>query len=181
MILQVTSTMKGFRSNYRGGVDTYYNAHARNYVNPHENIVRQIVCDLNLRGKILDLCCGSGEVSMALDSRVCQVVGTDPYTHNLYAQRTGNTAVLPLSFADIAFHGALNESEFDVIVCSFALHLCPRDALSLLLYALSQASPRLIIISPHKRPHIDSPHWSLSTSDVRDRVHTRIYTRVIQI
>lgn len=173
--------MNGFRKNYQGGVDTYYSAHAGDYVNPHANTVTGIVRDLNLRGKILDLCCGSGEVTMALDSQVCQVVGVDPYTHALYAQRTGNTAVLQLSFADIAFHGALKDLEFDVIVCSFALHLCPRDTLFLLLYALSQTSPHLIIISPHKHPHIDSPYWTLLTSNVRDRVHTRIYTRVIQI
>jgi ubiquinone/menaquinone biosynthesis C-methylase UbiE len=47
--------------------------------------------------KILDLCCGSGEVTMAL--KKCEVIGVDLYTTNAYYNRTGKKPI-PLSFKD---------------------------------------------------------------------------------
>jgi hypothetical protein len=128
---------------------------------------------------VLDLAAGSGEVTRAV--RACRpgakIEAIDPHTADAYTHATG----LPcerLDFASLAA-GALEGRRYTLIVCSFAMHLCPPSHLPALCVALARTSPRLAIVTPHKRPVI-RPGWGWSTprESVHDRVRIRIYHRL---
>ena len=68
-----------------------------------------------------------------------------------YSSRTGKPC-RQLRFEDIA-EGAL-EDKFDVIVCSYAMHLLDHSLLFALLWQLRANSQLLVIVTPHKRPVI---------------------------
>ena len=145
------------RSKYEGlGVDEYYRTHGSTYLNPHQNQVKALLEQTQGRlnyHSVLDLCCGSGEVSLALvDLGYALPQGCDPFTQEAYLRSTG-TSCLPFNFEEIA-QGALNTYRYETIICSFALHLCPISLLYPTLYALFQSAPHLVIISPHKRPNL---------------------------
>ena len=135
------------------GVDGYYSLHGADYENPHESQVAAALARTVEQGwlrtgeRVLDLCCGSGEVTRQLP--LCDVTGLDPYTGDAYYARTGKRA-LELDFRAVAA-GRLT-GRFDAVVSSFALHLCPPSLLPALLWQLARVSARLIVMSPHKRP-----------------------------
>ncbi|KAJ3148196.1 hypothetical protein HDU86_007544 [Geranomyces michiganensis] len=90
------------------------------------------------------------------------ITATDPFTGPAYTARTARPC-LPLSFSDIA-NGMLptaiadNDSQpliYDLVVCSFALHLLtdPSEVFSLL-WELSSRARWLLIIAPGKKPEI---------------------------
>jgi hypothetical protein len=97
--------------------------------------------------------------------------------HCSYSSRTGKPCKR-LKFEEIA-DGAL-EDTFDVIVCSYAMHLLDRSLLFALLWQLRTNSQLLIVIvTPHKRPVITQEMgWSLLEElrfpDCRQRY--RLYT-----
>lgn len=64
--------------------------------------------------------------------------------------------------------------QFDIIICSYALHLCPTSYFKTLLYRLAILCNKLVIISPSKYPMINS-HFTLTNSTIIDRTHTRIF------
>lgn len=170
--------MLSVRNEYdRLGVDGFYKVNALSYHNPHEPIVRDLV-DIAVQGdwigtKVLDMCCGSGEVSRCLDQGPYDITGTDPYLFDLYALNTGNK-VLPYSFKDIA-NGKLKE-DFDTVICSFALHLCPKSLLHSVLWQLQTISDTLIVISPNKNPDCHGVSgWNLADEITLDRVRMKIY------
>lgn len=168
----------GVRNGYaQYGVEKYYETHKNDYRNPHEHIVKKLIHRMQKRGivgeRVLDLCCGSGEVTMALKG--CDVIGVDPYTANAYYNRTGKE-VIPLSFKDIA-RGKLT-GEFDSVICSFALHLCPNSLLPMVLWRLGEITSTLIVITPHKRPYCDTIYgWILVEEILSNRVRLRVYYR----
>lgn len=170
--------MIAIRNEYQKvGVDEYYKENAYTYINPHEDIVHNLLdkaIENKLIGKkVLDLCCGSGEVSRHLKKIDCQIVGVDPYTYDSYQLKTGNK-VLPYSFIDIAL-GKITE-KFDTIICSFALHLCPKSLLPNLLWNLGQISNTLIVISPNKNPNCDNiSNWILVDEFTSSRVKMKVY------
>lgn len=133
------------------GVEEYYIQNSDSYRNPHEEIVREIVNEANRRGlignSVMDLCCGSGEISLLMEEKL--VIGVDPYTSQAYSARTGKDC-LEYSFKDIA-EGKLKVS-CETIICSFALHLCPVSLLHSVLWNLKDCAKNLIIISPNKKP-----------------------------
>jgi len=95
------------------GTEGYYAAHAADYANPHEPIVRRLVESWVKRhspatdARILDLACGSGEISSVFLSHGFEhVVGVDPYTGPAYLSRTGREA-LKEDFVSIS-RGALD-------------------------------------------------------------------------
>lgn len=139
------------------GVDEYYAAHGGSYRNPHfaqiDALLRQnahrVACE-----SALDFCCGSGEVSEVL--RAMGFSGTtacDPYTREAFERNIGGQC-LGWSFKDV-LRGKL-EGEFSAVICSFAMHLCPKEQLHPLAHALLDRAPLLVIITPHKRPQLET-------------------------
>ena len=74
------------------GIDNYYFLHKNDYQNPHEIIVQELLLyaknNWNLGNNLLDLCCGSGEVTrMFLDKNI---VGCDPLLTTDFTQYTSH-------------------------------------------------------------------------------------------
>ena len=73
--------------------------------------------------------------------------------------------------------GCLKEN-FDTIICSFALHLCPKSRLPDVLWNLGMSAPCLIVISPNKNPQCDGiSGWALSENYSLNRIKMKIYQR----
>lgn len=168
------------RSQYeKHGALEFYRAFGSVYRNPHEPAIADAIAlavrrwPLDL-ANVLDLACGSGEVTLALlrVSGGARVVGVDPYTGNAYYERTGQIAH-PLTFEEIAA-GALEGQQYTTIVCSYALHLVEESRLPLLMWQLVGLSRSLLVLSPHKRPDIHV-HWNLHGEFIHERVHARFY------
>ncbi|KAI9204866.1 uncharacterized protein BJ171DRAFT_503905 [Polychytrium aggregatum] len=137
--------------------------------------------------RVLDLACGSGEAALALSSWFqrsatarstyshLEVYATDPFTHEAFLKRFQHQPDR-YAFEDIA-QGCYPTRSFDVCICSFALHLLDEQKLFSTLYALARMSQWLIIVSPHKRPHIkDTFGWGPLMRELTiDRVHIRCY------
>lgn len=179
------------------GADGYYREFGHEYRNPHEDGVAAMVNriptmypELDLHSaSVLDLACGSGEVTIALlnakfGMTANQITACDPYTAEAFAMRTATHAATrpgltaePWSFADIA-NGVLGERCFDLIVCAYALHLCESSWLPSVCMALAAVSERLVIITPHKRPDLE-PWWGWTLrEEYRDpayRIRLRAY------
>lgn len=165
------------------GVLGFYARSGATYRNPHEPGVRAAVLAFAPRlrpGRVLDLACGSGEVTLALREAgvlADDVDGCDPYTGAAYRERTGRDA-FPWAFEDLP--SALAGLEYAAVVASFALHLCPRSRLPGVLQALALASPCLLVLSPHKRPVVrDGWGWTLALEryDPEWRVRSRWFVR----
>jgi SAM-dependent methyltransferase len=160
------------------GVQGFYQTHGETYRNPHEKqihgLLEQFAPLLNL-SNTLDLACGSGEVTLKLLEFGAVMSGIDPFTAAAYLKRTGLTAEA-LSFEEIA-DGVLEHRNYSLIVCSFAMHLFPISRLPLLIYQLSNISPQLLILSPHKRPVL-KPEWGyvLATEKNFERVKGKLYS-----
>lgn len=167
----------GIRNLYEEmGVDEYYLKNAGNYHNPHESIIKKLIeiaKNNNLIGqKVLDLCCGSGEITRMLSNNH-EIVGIDPYMHQIYTERTRRMSY-PWSFIDIK-NGNIQEN-FDTIICSFALHLCPKSLLPDVLWNLGLISKNLIVISPNKNPNCDGiSNWILVDEMILNRVRMKVY------
>ncbi|MEZ4434418.1 MAG: class I SAM-dependent methyltransferase [bacterium] len=158
------------------GVDGYYQRVAATYHNPHEPLIAEAIALAHARrplplGAVLDLACGSGEATRALEALGARRIdGVDPYTAPAWRARTGRDA-RPLTFADVAA-GALDGACYDLIVCSFALHLAAPSRLPGITWALARLAPELLITSPHKRPPIEHG-WTLIDAFIHRRVHLR--------
>lgn len=162
------------------GVDAFYRSEGALYRNPHESAAARLLEEaLDRLGpnkeRALDLACGSGEATVVLEGRgFSSVDAVDPYTGEAYRKRTGKTAE-SATFQDIA-QGCLAGRSYDVIVCSFALHLPERSWLPRLCYNLSTISQHLIILTPIKRPEIRRDWgWELDFEIMADRVRARVY------
>ena len=158
------------------GIDGFYKNHGHDYENPHESIIKDLISIAKeknyINGRVMDLCCGSGEISSIL-LKEHEVIGIDPYTTIAYFNRIGKNP-LCFDFKDIT-QGKLNE-KVDTIICSFALHLCPKSLLSTLLWNLSTMAKTLIVLSPNKKPNCDNiSGWFLVDEVTLDRVHMKIY------
>ena len=168
--------MTSIRESYiNQGVTSFYKENGSNYSNPHEEAIKACLeVALNLHkpklGSVLDLCCGSGEITTHIKAKL--VTGIDPYTGESYFKRTGKLA-LPYSFDDI-IKGAILDHRYDLIVCSFAMHLLEESKLPALCYALAQISNKMLIISPHKKPVI-SWGWKQYGEVYVNRVRARWY------
>ena len=162
------------------GVKTYYQQFGDRYRNPHEATIVKIFetihttcqCDFS---KVLDLACGSGEVTLALHALgYTHIDGIEPYTHNAYFERTGKQAE-QYCFEDIET-GILSNRVYTTIICSFALHLAVPSRLPTLLYQLSSIAPSLLVLTPHKKPQIRSEWgWVLLKEWLIERVRVRFY------
>lgn len=162
------------------GVRGFYERFGATYRNPHERAVRaaigQAVARWSIRlDHVLDLACGSGEATLALRRLGAGTIDAiDPYTYAAYAARTGGAAER-LTFEQIAA-GALAGRHYDTIVCSFALHLAPLSRLPALALQLSLLAGHLLIVTPHKRPHIQAAWgWAPLGEIAAERVRARCY------
>lgn len=170
----------GARNWYREGVAAHYRAHGHDYTNPHAAVVCALLNDAAGRwsldlSHVLDLACGAGEVTLSLVDRARRIDGIDPFTGDAYTRATGLPCE-PLTFEQIA-GGALRDRRYSLVVCSFAMHLCPESMLPALGTGLAQIAPRLLILTPHKRPTLRESHgWTLANESTRDRVRARLYT-----
>lgn len=170
----------------RYGAQGYYEQFGGQYRNPHELAVRQAIhtavasWELDLT-HVLDLACGSGEVTLALRDELAKQVrgagaidGLDPYTGAAYQARTGQAAEA-LSFEAIA-GGALDGRHYSLVVCSYALHLLALSRLPRLVYQLSRVGDALLVLTPHKRPLLRAEWgWTLIGEMVIQRVRARCY------
>ena len=165
------------------GVAGYYADFGATYRNPHEPIIQRLLQDVALGWRldltnVLDLACGSGEVTLALRELGATVTGMDPYTQAAYLERTGLIAE-PFSFEDIAA-GVLEGRDYSLIVCSFALHLAEVSRLPMLLQQLARISPTLVVLTPHKRPTLRPEWgWNLGNEVLEDRVRARRYMSTV--
>ncbi|MFB2968951.1 hypothetical protein ACE1CD_08260 [Aerosakkonema sp. BLCC-F183] len=174
------------RQSIRKGYEEYsvkgfYEQFGDEYRNPHEVVIQQVLqiavkkWQLNLH-KVLDLACGSGEVTLALKSLgATDIDGIDPYTYNAYLQRTGQPAER-YTFEEVA-SGILCHRHYTIIICSFALHLVAESRLPLLAYQLSLIANSMVIITPHKRPQL-KPEWGWICLDeiLVERVRSRLFS-----
>lgn len=168
--------MKSIRQHYsEEGIESLYTS--GNYKNPHIESINKLLVDFKSRNdvtncKLLDLSCGNGEVSkmFMMDN---EVVGCDPYTHKYYQEQT-NLKCYTYSFYDIAIKSKLTFEDYDYIICSYALHLCPDQALKLVLFNLSLHTDKLVILSPSDAilDKVDGVmNWKLSKQFKQDRSH----------
>ncbi len=174
---------KSVRAQYvEHGPRQYYEKFSAEYRNPHEPIIRQLLADcaaewnfLPAQISVLDLACGSGEVTLAMRVLGCvQISGIDPFTGPAYFQRTQQKAE-SFSFEEVAA-GVLQSRRFDLCICSFAMHLAPLSLLPQLSLQLSLISQQLLILTPHKRPDIRRNWgWQERSEIMRDRVRARFY------
>lgn len=185
----ISSQFSSLRDAYiKHDINEYYKNFGSNYRNPHDLVVAEIMqlawqkWNLNWGGagdlssvKVLDLACGSGEVTLALEKmRIINIDGIDPFTYENYQNRTRRIAQR-FTFMDIS-QGILSGSNYDLIICSFALHLVPISQLPLLLYHLGLISEYLLVITPHKRPEIKlNWGWLLLEEISWKRVRARLY------
>ena len=161
------------------GVTGFYEQFGSKYRNPHESILQSLLKRVALEwqlelSSVLDLACGSGEVTLVLQELGAKVSGIDPYTFKAYLERTSLQAE-QFSFDDIS-NGILEGRNYSLIVCSFALHLVEISRLPILMFQLAQVSDTLLILTPHKRPQIKPEWgWKLVTEVLEDRVRARLY------
>jgi 2-polyprenyl-3-methyl-5-hydroxy-6-metoxy-1,4-benzoquinol methylase len=164
------------------GAEEYYRRFGAEYRNPHEAIIQQCLLLALQRWtldthKVLDLACGSGEVTLVLQAQGIQnIEGIDPFTQQAYEKRTQKQA-RGYTFEEIGL-GALQAESYSLVVCSFALHLVEQSRLPMVCYQLSLITPHLLILTPHKRPHIENAWgWNLDDEFITERVRTRLYGR----
>jgi hypothetical protein len=121
-----------------------------------------------------------GLLNLNQEETLHRFIGTDPFTFKLYEKNT-SCPCLPLSFEDIVkgklafyqnFEGVIqkikyktrnaipnplqSELPFSSIICSFAMHLCDEKQLYPLVNQLFTYSKNIIIITPHKRPALET-------------------------
>jgi SAM-dependent methyltransferase len=188
--------MRNAYAKHADGAQGWYRDFGSAYRNPHEDAVEAAVNQLvkgNLlkhNDRVLDLACGSGEVTRALlqlEWSPQEIVACDPYTWSAFEALVGHCPRRD-SFADIASGslrdlkdatgGTTPEPYFDHIVCAYALHLCERSRLPALCVELAEVADVLSVITPHKQPHIPpNCGWTLVAEyhDAGYRVRTRTY------
>lgn len=141
------------------GVADYYASEGHLYQNPHEPQVAELV-QISLSwwtgNTIWDLCCGSGEVTRALQKELpdVSIFASDPYTLKAFSKIHPCISTANWSFEDIA-GGIAAGRKFDAVYCSFALHLCPENWLYQVCNQVFDLTPVLIIITPHKKPVLE--------------------------
>jgi SAM-dependent methyltransferase len=164
------------------GVTGFYEQFGASYSNPHEphirSLLERLIREWNLSlSHVLDLACGSGEVSSVILEHGGMVTGIDPFTFEAFQKRTGLEAER-WTFEQIA-NGALEGRSFSLIVCSFALHLVEASRLPMVAFQLTQISETLLILTPHKRPNLKPDWgWNLKAEVLEARVRARLYRRV---
>lgn len=167
----------GIRDEYaRIGVENFYKKNKSTYVNPHlKNIhlaLDWVLSKIKITS-IIDLAAGTGEVTSYLKNKnITDAIGIDPYLSETYEKNTGNDS-LNLSFQDIATEGIGYHAQ--TVICSYALHLCPKSYLNNLMYNLHEICEYFVLISPSKYPIISEDYFELIDSIIINKTHCKIY------
>ena len=184
----------GVRNQYADhpeGAPGWYRDHGATYRNPHAAAVSATVQHAVDRwpelftppGRILDFCCGSGEVTRALievgiDTR--QIDATDPFTGDAFTMSCpGRVVMATWSFADVE-QGIAQGHRWKTIICSYAFHLCERSRLAGVCAQLAAVTDHLVILTPHKRPELRESWGFQLAEELRDptlRIRLRRYDR----
>jgi len=149
------------------GVEKFYKEFSKTYTNPHEKQIEELIeknaSKIDYK-RVLDFCAGSGEITLALKKLgYSNTVGSDPYTHELYTQKTEKNCY-NWSFKDVIESGI--SGNYSSIICSFAMHLCRQKDLYPLVFNLFQKAKTLVVITPHKRPELHKvDHVNLNFED----------------
>lgn len=150
---------EAIRNQYaKKGVTAYYQEEGAHYQNPHFTQIRTLLLKNQHRidyTRVLDFCCGSGEVSQVLaELGFNNTQASDPFTLAAYQQHFAKEC-WPHSFNDV-IRGKMIGHRFSSIICSFAMHLCPKKQLYPLVFKLFQCTSQIVIITPHKRPVLEN-------------------------
>ena len=168
--------MTSIREQYDAvGIDQYYLKYGNEYSNPHERDVVSCLKSLyneNRHKAVFDFACGDGLVSKWIGQR-SYIVGNDCYMKERYVNETGNKCY-GYSFKEFINFNNSFEERFDLTVISYALDLCDKDIVPMLLYRLSLISNELIIIRPNNHL-IDSPYWTLSNTHTNRKSKASMY------
>ncbi|KAJ6245886.1 protein restricted tev movement 2 [Anaeramoeba flamelloides] len=179
---------KGIRNQYsKYGVTNYYTQFGSNYRNPHERRLTlsikkmtSLFSDLDY-SNVLDLACGSGEITLALQKyvqkRPLKISGMDPFTNEAYKMRCSSNKIETFSFEDLA-NGQIFGRKYSLIICSYAMHLCNKSVLPNLLAQLALITLHLIIISPTKKFQIQNYNWQKINGFVQEKVHVTLYKSI---
>jgi hypothetical protein len=85
-------------------------------------------------------------------------MASDPFTAANYTSTTG-LPCLELSFQDVADDKLPEDAYFDLVICSYSLHLLTNPSeLFAFLDALKSRCRYLVVIAPHKLPQV-RPAW----------------------
>ncbi|MCX4028607.1 class I SAM-dependent methyltransferase [Endozoicomonas sp. SM1973] len=172
---------KKISDEYRSkGIAGFYKNEGELYRNPHEPLLESLLKQSLDRkpmgqGCVLDLACGSGEITIILEKHgFTNIDAIDPYTYKAYKRRTGRDAE-KFSFEDIA-EGCIANKQYELVICSFAMHLVNESWLPRVCFNLSLIANHLIILTPHKRPKIQMDWgWVLDFELLENRVRARSY------
>jgi len=178
--------MDSIRGKYQQfGVKDFYTFHGGDYKNPHELSIRQSIDFIyNNWGldysKVLDLACGKGEITKALEKNgVTDIEAVDGYLAKEYTNNTGRNCDT-MSFDDI-LKGSLRGRHYSIVICSYALHLLEDNKLPTFLLQLPEITNSLLILSPHKKPYIRNDWgWELKKEMEFNRVRSRYFKSTIK-
>ncbi len=129
--------------------NAFYEKHAGEYKNPHEDAIVSLVTDLSefITPTVLDLGCGSGLVTKALiNLNIHDVIGVDRSYEmtSLYFQETYN------SYTIANFWDQLPKAK--TAIAAYSLHLCKPSRIWEFRWRLKESGVKtLIVISPLKR------------------------------
>jgi len=170
----------GIRDEYaKIGVKNFYKINKTSYINPHiKNVhlaLNWVLSKIEMTS-VIDLAAGTGEITSYLfKNGITDSIGIDPYLFDIYEKNTGKKC-FNFSFEDIAING-LNMSK-QTIVCSYALHLCPKSYFDQLIYNLSLSCEYFILISPSKYPIVDK-YFELIDDTIINRTHCKIFKSIL--
>uniref|UniRef100_A0A061SH74 Methyltransferase domain-containing protein n=1 Tax=Tetraselmis sp. GSL018 TaxID=582737 RepID=A0A061SH74_9CHLO len=197
---------KSHASSIRGcyqalGVRRFYEERGGDYVNPHfatlvevtPGILSEILLprlyEIAANGGMLDLCCGSGEMTVIFRSWLEEVNSTiemdisaaDPFTCEAYKRSTGKMAET-WSFEDVC-DGVLDDLglSFGLVCISYAVHLLEPSRNSAFFQNLSRHSRLMLIVSPTKNKGIvdESLGWRQAEYRTVQRIHFRLYETLV--
>jgi hypothetical protein len=146
--------------------------------------------------KVLDFAAGSGEASQSilawqrlrwpsdpssrplfkpspvssLPEPQLDLLASDPYTFENYTATTSRPC-LQLSFQDVANHQLPEGDDFDLVICSYSLHLLSSSSeLFAFLNTLKSRSRYLVVLAPHKLPQVCQDSWNPGSQPTRAQI-----------
>ena len=132
-------------SNY--GIDGYYTNFKNEYNNPHEQYVKGCLDQLELKGTIIDFCCGDGLVTKHLhQNKSLNFIGIDGFLSERYRKETGYEC-FTLKFKDMISNIPVVGN---IAIASYCIDLIPYSMLNQIMWNLSQSVNKIVTIRPNK-------------------------------